>query len=666
MKEKVKEYYRNHKWAVLILSIALCVILVSSFFASMIQSAGFSVKVTELNDVTNTGTLSGATTVVDGKVASGILFMPKSAKLTSRRPGIVLTHGYLNNKELQLQNAIELGRRGFIVLTIDRGGHGDNELTSDTSALMNTAGMYDAAKYLYNLPECSGEIGISGHSMGGMTTASVLGADNSSTGGLGIIKAGLIQGYNPSNNVGPNVSVGLLKAKDDEFFFKSTLADGTPTICREYLQSVGAANFVKAPATGTIDIKNGEIYVGGVSQGKFTDGTRSADVFRVIYEADEIHPINHWSIESAEYVTNFFYTAFGVPASSKYIAESKQTWWVKEAFSLLGLLGFFALAIPLVDLLLSVAFFATLKKKQAVAAVNGGTVGGGDGLVPLKGVRRHVSYWVAGVLTTLFSGLSARWVMTGQGAFNMSKVVTMLFSQNRYFPQDTTGRVASWAIVSGLFAVAVVTLIYIVNLIIDKVNKSTEATQSPFAAVRIEGGVGAFLKTLLLGALVVFFMYVVAFINWGIWTVDFRFWTFDIKVFEVANMLPMMIRYMVPFFIYFAINSILNQGYKAKNLPEWATIAINAAFSIFGILLVMIIQYATFRSTGVLWQADMNLNYIVLFPIIPVLIIATIYSRRLYERTGNPWLGAIVNTIMFTIITCANTASSFVSAGFFA
>ena len=101
-----------------------------------------------------------------------------------------------------------------------------------------------------------------------------------------------------------------------------------------------------------------------------------------------------------------------------------------------------------------------------------------------------------------------------------------------------------------------------------------------------------------------------------------------------------------------------NAGFRLKDLPEWATIAINAFFNAFGILLVILIQYITFRSTGVLWQKDMALGYIVVFPMVAVLAIATIISRVLYKKTGNIWLGAMINALLFTIITVANTATS--------
>ena len=54
----------------------------------------------------------------------------------------------------------------------------------------------------------------------------------------------------------------------------------------------------------------------------------------------------------------------------------------------------------------------------------------------------------------------------------------------------------------------------------------------------------------------------------------------------------------------------------------------------------------------------MNLSYIVLFPIIPVLICATVISRLLYKKTGNVWLGVIVNTLLWTAVTVSGTAAS--------
>ena len=652
------EYLRKNKKSLLMLVIVLAVILVSSFFASMIQSAGYKVRVTDLRDATNSGYLINeetgqeTTTEVNGKVVSGILFMPKDASASNKKPAVVLTHGYLNNRELQLQNAIELARRGFIVLTIDREGHGNYLPTSDKgSAMMNTSGMYDSAKYLYNLPEVDKtKIGISGHSMGGMTTAATLMQDAS----VGIISAGLMQGWDSFMGAGADVSVGILKAMDDEFFFGSKFADGTESICREYLQSVGAANFVKASYTegdkSSIDIKSGGIYVNGQLTTTSDDGSAVGQPFRVIYEANEIHPLNHFSTESAGYIVDFFYKAFGTPDGNDFIAGGNQIWWIKEAFSTIGLAAFFVLIFPVVSLLLTLPCFASLRKKEELdldADLPSIKKGG------LCGITSTVTYFASGLACMLFGGFIL------QKAYN--EWGPRLFPQGTYFPQDTTGSVAGWAVICAAFGLTVMGVMWLVKAIVAKVasskGKETLAVGNPFACAKI--GIADFLKTIFLAIVVIALLYLVVFINWEIWVVDFRIWTFDVKPFMI-EIVPAISRYIPWFFAYYAVSAIGNAGYRLKDLPEWATIAINAFFNAAGVLLVILIQYITFRSTGVLWQGDMALGYIVVFPMVAVLAIATIISRIIYKKTGNIWLGAMINAILFTIITCANTAAGYI------
>lgn len=636
------------------LAIVLAVILVSSFFASMVQSAGYKSTVTDLRNATNSGKLldengNATATTVSGKVASGILFVPKTATEKNKAPAVVMTHGYLNNRELQLQNAIELARRGFVVLTIDRGGHGNNSIDEDKNAMMNTDGLYDSAKYVYNLPYVDKtRIGITGHSMGGYTTAATLAADAK----VGIISAGLMQGWSTFIGAAPDVSVGMLKAMDDEFFFTSKFPDGSASICREYLHSVGAASFVGLTGYGTskdsINIKSGDKYVKG-SVVEVEQGTALNQPFRVIYEANEIHPLNHFSVESAGYVVDFFYTAFGTPANHGVIGSGNQIWWVKEMFSLIGLAAFFFLIFPVVSLLLTLPCFASLRKKEELDLDAGlGSIKQGG----LHGITKTVTWFAGGVATMLFGGFILHDAYLNYGKAGMIR-------PSDYFPQDTTGSVANWALVCAGFALFVMAVIWAINFgvgkLAKKLGKEEVAVSCPFKCAKID--LIGFVKTALLTLSVVGLMYLIVFINWGIWKVDFRIWTLDVKVFNL-DMIPTMLRYTWVFFIFYAVNAIGNAGFRLKDLPEWGTIAINAFFNSFGVLLVILIQYITFRSTGVLWQKDMNLGYIVVFPMVAVLAIATIISRVLYKKTGNIWLGAMINALLFTIITVANTATS--------
>lgn len=677
-KDDIKAYGKNNKAALIFLAVCILVIFLSSFIASAIQSDGWQIEVTDLRNAENEGTITvnGAENEVEGLVVSGILFKPKDASADNPLPAVVLTHGYLNNREMQLQNAIELARRGFVVLTVDREGHGNYENSGNQSATMATSGLYDSAKYVYNLDYVDKDrIGISGHSMGGYTTAMTLLEDM----GTGIVSAGLIQAWSTFIAAGPDVDVGMLKAKDDEFFFTTNEGeDGT--ISREYLTTTAAKTFIGNSALEG-DVISGAIYVNGQAV-ETTGGQETEGAFRAIYEIPGVHPQNHCSVDGAEAVVNFFYNAFGTPDGYEYISEGNQVWWVKEAFSLIGLIGFFALIFPLASLLLGtpvfkslrVAKLATVEHVRAVLDENGEavldengepqtvteteTVWEGANLPvqpkPLKGVQKNISYWLAAIGITIFSGFSIHAICTEYGG--------KVFPNTQLYPQDTTNWVATWAVATALFSLAVILFFWLVNTAINRVRYGkdySEYQENPFAAGRIATGLTGLLKTLVLALLILGILLAVLFTNWAIWKVDFRIWTLAVKVFDLGVFLPTVIRYAVFFGIFFIISALFGETYRASNVPEWASTLINVFFNIFGVLLVIAIQYGCFTTTGYMWQDDMALGYIVLFPMVPILAIATVIARRMTAKTGNIWLGALINTLLFTLITCTNTAASF-------
>lgn len=663
VKNNIANFCKKNKVNLIFLVVCLLVIFVSSFCASCIQSDGFKVTVTDLRNEKNTGTITTTTaaddgstvetqTAVKGNVVSGLLFVPKDASPENPLPAVVLTHGYLNNREMQLQNAIELARRGFIVLSVDREGHGNYNNSGTQNAMMATNGLYDSAKYLYNLDIVDkSKIGISGHSMGGFTTAATLMADKN----VGIISAGLMQAWSSFMGAGADVSVGFLKAKDDEFFFTTSENDGT--ISRDFLSTTTAKKFLGLTAEDTIVNKG--IYKQTATGaelvtpagGQAVDGT-----FRAIYEIAGVHPQNHESVEGANAVVNFFYNAFGTPNGHKYIAEGKQTWWLKEAFSLLGLIAVITMIFPLIGLLLKTRFFKSISVGEQVANENGEMVWVGNKPLepaPLHGVQKHLTYWIGAFAVAIFSGLTIHPICTEFGG--------KFFPNTQLYPQDTTNWVSVWAVCTALFALATVLFLWAINGIVNRFRYKEEAsshTENPFAPARVQTGLNGLAKTLLLGIIAVASVYIVTYINWQAWTVDFRIWTLAIKVFNI-EMLPTMMRYALFFGIFFSVSAIFNEGFRAKNLPEWATILINVFFNIFGVLLMIAIQYGTFTTTGVLWQKDMALGYIVLIPMVPILAISTVISRRMTAKTGNVWLGAVINTLLFTMMTCANTAASF-------
>lgn len=460
------------------------------------------------------------------------------------------------------------------------------------------------------------------------------------------------------------------------------------------------------PVTEEQDVEgkvvSGGIYVNGVLT-EVAGGEAAPGAFRAIYEVPGIHPQVHYSVDGAEAVINFFYTAFGTPSGHDYIEESNQTWWVKEMFSFIGMIALFACIFPLVSLLLTTPFFRSLAAKKeakyayapaaapaeapaeapadevteapaeaqvaydeapaepapepvkaAPAAAAAAELPAIDEPKPLKGIWKNLTYWLGAAAIMLFSGFIIHDVCTEYGSY--------VFPNTQLYPQDTTNWVAIWAVVVALFSLGVICFMWLANTVFYRIRYKENAGQyieNPFAAAKINGGFVSVLKSFLLAMVVVFFLYLVTFINWSAWVVDFRIWTLAVKVFNVGDMLPTMVRYAVFFGIFFTVSALFNETYRVKNIPDWATTLINVFFNIFGVILVVAIQYGEFGATGVMWQPEMNLGYIVIIPMIGVLAVATVISRRMAAKTGNMWLGAFINTMLFTIITCANTAASF-------
>ncbi|MCK7495456.1 MAG: alpha/beta fold hydrolase [Comamonadaceae bacterium] len=147
---------------------------------------------------------------------TGSLFRPASASSATPAPAVVTSHGYLNNREMQDCNWIELARRGYVVFAMDAYGHGDSSVVSDAFAdvpNVMSGGMIDAVEYLYALPFVDIDaIGVTGHSMGGGFTNTTLdyytalerqaladGATDVEAHALNKIKAGVIVGNYPTN-----------------------------------------------------------------------------------------------------------------------------------------------------------------------------------------------------------------------------------------------------------------------------------------------------------------------------------------------------------------------------------------------------------------------------------------------------------------------------------
>jgi len=150
------------KKALILLSVSLCLCLMSGFFASLVRTNGYSVKI-----INETKTLS--LVEVPGSLKfSYTIYKPKTATKENPAPLIIASHGYMNSKEMQTPIAIELARRGFVVITPDWASHGHTAVTSALPAFSSSGGVIAIVEYGATLEYVDNtRIGLTGHSLGG-------------------------------------------------------------------------------------------------------------------------------------------------------------------------------------------------------------------------------------------------------------------------------------------------------------------------------------------------------------------------------------------------------------------------------------------------------------------------------------------------------------------
>jgi hypothetical protein len=72
--------------------------------------------------------------------------------------------------------------------------------------------------------------------------------------------------------------------------------------------------------------------------------------------------------------------------------------------------------------------------------------------------------------------------------------------------------------------------------------------------------------------------------------------------------------------------------------------------------ILLLVQYIGFVATGELGLGIPSGMFVVwLFPILVILPLTAIMSRKIYRVTNNPYLPGIINGCIVTLISCSNT-----------
>jgi pimeloyl-ACP methyl ester carboxylesterase len=597
---------------------AVVLMLISMIGASLVQTGGGKIKIKDLRFETANGTLM-----------SGLLFVPPNATVENPAPAIIASHGLHNNREWQDIFYVELARRGYVVLSIDMFNHGWSELVIK-SIVTGANGMYDAVQMIATLDYVDKtKIGVTGHSMGGMSIGASILKDNEAEKPL--IAAAFYVAGPPSLSDGPwyapsdhyfdaygTRDLGVLAAQYDEFFFKGKYSDGSIAHTRDYIKTKDAQSLLYHGA----DVDK-EGLQNRSANTLYHDTIRGTDSIRAIYTPALTHRLSHFSALAASDMMDFFNEAFGEPNP---ISSKKQVWQLKQTFNLIGVCGFFIFLVNFTIVMLSTVFFSSLRATEPVQAL--AVAKGGKavffGTIALGALISAFFFYP--VLNTV-----AKWVPT--------KVIV----------QEMPFLIASWAFFNAI--VSIIMMVLINKFYLRKNNLSLKGRG-------ISISTGKLGKTLLLGVIVVIVTMSTVFFADYFFKTDFRLFVFSIKAFQ-AQYLLWSIPTFILMLIYFMSMSVSVNCFNYNTIGKaWVNTAILAIGYIIGPVIMRIIQYSVYFTSGeMVFTTARSLNpmYLLwLFPTTVILVAAVVISRKIYRKTGNPYLGGFINAVIFTIITCTN------------
>lgn len=599
------------KW----LCIAIALMLISMVGASQVQTSEGSVKVKDLRWETTLG-----------YQMSGLLFVPEGVSEKNKAPAIVVSHGMFNNREMQDANFVELSRRGYVVLSMDMFSHGNSENVPNIGVI--TSGMYEAVKMVSSLNYVdTARIGITGHSLGGMSSNAAIAQDNAAPQRL--ISAVLLNSADATyadaktkkfTDVYGSRAAGIIAGQYDEFFLTDVDENGKETSSKDFIKYNNAQSFLHFGTDPGSDKRAAETIYRQEVDGK--------EAIRVIYNPSIIHPWSHFSQRSTSATIEFFDAALGTPNP---ISSSNQVWQLKEIFNLLGLIGFAMFILCFTILMLFTTYFSSLRAQEVVSIRNAAASG---------------KRWLWGMLaaTVAFGALTYIPILTGVKSFTMSKDP---------WPQSSPYGISVWALICGLFTILLLALFYYFNGKKNGFDAAERGVRMPLAKLG---------KTVLLAVIVVCASFGCVFFADYFFKTDFRIWVLAVKAFGSDKILVSLFPYMVFFLVFYIANSVavnsfnfVKLGSKDGAKSEWINTAILALFNVLPIVIIVLLQYISKFSTGFLFAESANMQIVWTFPLIVIIPVATILSRKIYRITNNPYLPGIINGVILTLITCSNT-----------
>lgn len=659
-----------------LLLVLLVVIFVCMGIANSIQRDGGKVSVEMGSISTELGNLTYK------------LYKPDSATRDTPAPAVLLLHGYQNDHETSAAYAIELARRGAVVLALDEYGHGWTEVSMIKRGYVNhkvtvTYGQESEAEGTYvsvsgpnryrvmmnfsNLsffdPYYSADaegnavrdssmggifaysvlagfdfvdparMGISGHSMGTWASWSVSAAYAGATDSQGrditpkatVLQCGEL--FRQSVYDTENIyfnNVLLLQAKYDEFNYFRDYAD---TVTDNLIKSDLRTEFLGCSAGDA---------AWDTTYGSFADGT--ARRVELLHTNHRLATHNGQGMAEA---MDWFTQAIGLETT---LAPTDQVYMIKECLVFVAMSCGIVATLPLMELLLLTPFFATVRQ----------------GLPDRPNrVKKGGKWWRGAIITMLIAGASYPFMtQLGHGLLPLPEGVFRMTIGNGFL---------SW------YLLLILIMLGTTLLTLRSAKKKGEPMDFVDLGLSSEGkekGIDWALcgKSALLSLCMVGFMYLLVILCETLFRLDFRFiWPF-FKGFTPARFVQFLV-YILVFALFFLLNNskIFAQA-RVENTDQPGLKAFLSCWwryalcMVGGVLIIILIEYIPFFA-GVGPGADLLfgstfggpfMSLLIVFA--PQILVFSLICTYCYRRTGSVYTGAFTVAAMACWIVTGGSA----------
>ena len=686
------------KASAIVLAVCIALMIITAAVGHMIQTSWGTVSTQEITFTTDVGA------TVHAK-----LYVPQGATADTPAPAVILCHGYTASLDAMEPNAIELSRRGYVVMCLDEYGHGESTLPPSGYSQAEMGGVEDYAPDLgtysalqqfaqYDFVDLT-KIGMLGHSMGtaaiqegaylayakwqavytaALTEALAAGQDETAAAGAaymaamssGIVLPGsmVLTGYNynvrnindltyngvtADNGVFPlyaaPINMCTIEGTYDEF---CELLWGVKD-AREYTSS-----FKFAYGTGgAVNVPSGTYFMYGdtsatpLTREQAVEAAASAAVtmvpIRAAYSFEGTHSDTYYDETAISYGIDFFDITLRGGAAA--IDPADQVWHGRAACGLIGLVSALVAFVALALTLLRAPFFATLVRPEPKSITTCDT--------PAHGLRYALIYLVC----LLPAPLLYYWLV-GYPYYMQPQWFKFLtkFWPNEVFNMAPVNSLLLFNVVVGVILLAVYALVFL--LIARKAGCGWLNTGLKLPVVQV-------LKALVLAAVAFGVIYAVVYACSGLSGTEFSFFKFHLMPMDAAHWKSFFVYLPVWLFFFLLVSVIFNSFTRINNAPAWLNYVLIAVASCGGLAVMFTYDYGKLFATGVRgieyipgttspeWLAAIGMIFptalagIMLFSLLFILPLAALASRLLFKKSGSAWLGGFLTAFVVLAFT---------------